>query len=459
MPRSPGSKMEIPGKMPLRLKVKGSMPEKDAIDYKSLVENSVDVICCSGFDRVVQYISPSCFDLLGWKPEELVGKGPEAYILAEDLPLLLPARVRILASEDQADVTTVRMQRKDGSIVWVEINVRLVRDPVTGEPKEHIMVMRDITERKKAEEDALNFQFLAENSDDIICRAGMDRVIRYISPSSLQLLGWKPEERIGGMIDDHILAEDRPVFAAANARLLEPRARSASAAVRMQKKDGSVAWMEANAHLVRDPATGEPQEAVIVMRDITERVRSEERLSTLALTDGLTGLLNRRAFDEALALEWKRTVRYGSQISLLFLDLDHFKLFNDQYGHLAGDDCLRAVAAAVSDAVRDTDRVARYGGEEIAVILPSTLAAGAAVAAEKVRSAVEALGICHKGNGKCGGQVTWSIGVATAFVRQSELIEGMPESLIHAADNAMYKAKREGRNRVVTALLFVPVAD
>jgi diguanylate cyclase (GGDEF)-like protein/PAS domain S-box-containing protein len=451
--------MEISGKMPLGLKVKGSMPDEDAIDYKSLVENSVDVICCSGFDRVVQYISPSCFDLLGFKPEELVGKGPEAYILAEDLPLLLPARVRILASEDQADVTTVRMKKKDGAILWVEINVRLVRDPVTGEPKEHIMVMRDITERKRAEEDALNFQFLAENSADIICRAGVDRVIRYISPSSFQLLGWKPEERIGGMVDDLILAEDYPVFAAAYARLLTPGARAVSASVRMRKKDGSVAWMEANAHLVRDPATGEPQEAVIVMRDVTERVRLEERLSALALTDGLTGLLNRRAFDEVLAWEWKRTVRYGSQISLLLLDLDHFKLFNDQYGHLEGDDCLRAVAVAVSGAVRDTDRVARYGGEEIAVILPSTLAAGAAAAAEKVRSAVEALQIIHEGNPKCGGRVTVSIGVATAFVRQSEIVERMPECLIHAADNAMYKAKREGRNRVVTALVIVPSAD
>jgi diguanylate cyclase (GGDEF)-like protein len=160
--------------------------------------------------------------------------------------------------------------------------------------------------------------------------------------------------------------------------------------------------MEANSHLVRDPATGEPQEAVIVMRDITERKTLEDKLFTLALTDGLTGLLNRRAFDEALALEWKRTARYGSQISLLLLDLDYFKRFNDQYGHLAGDDCLRAVAAAVRGAVRTTDRVARYGGEEITVILPSTSSAGAVGAAEKVRSAVEALGIPHEGNEKCG---------------------------------------------------------
>jgi diguanylate cyclase (GGDEF)-like protein/PAS domain S-box-containing protein len=316
------------------LKVQDSISGQDAIDFKSLVENSVDVICCSGFDRVVRYISPSCFKLLGMRPEELVGKGPEAYILAEDMPLLDPARVRILAAEDQIDITTVRMQRKDGSIVWVEINVRLVHDSVTGAPKEH----------------------------------------------------------------------------------------------------------------------------VIVMRDISERISLEEKLSSQALTDGLTKLWNRRAFDDALLREWKRTVRDGSQISLLLLDLDHFKRFNDQYGHQAGDDCLRAVSAAVRGAVRATDSVARYGGEEITVILPSTDTAGAVAVAEKVRSAVEALQLSHEGNPEGGGRITVSVGAATAFARQSGAVERMPESLIQAADNAMYKAKHEGRNRVVTALLIVPAA-
>lgn len=306
----------------------------DAIDFKALVENSVDVICCSGFDRVVRYISPSCFNLLGWKPEELIGNGPEAYILPEDLPLLDTAGVNILAAKDHIDITTIRMRRKDGSIVWVEINVRLVRDSVTGEPKEYVIVMRDMTERK-------------------------------------------------GL---------------------------------------------------------------------------EERLSALALTDGLTGLLNRRSFDEALAREWKRAVRHGSEISLLFLDLDHFKRFNDRYGHQAGDDCLCAVAAAVSGAVRATDRVARYGGEEIAVILPSTSTAGAAEAAEKVRSAIEALRLPHEGNPEGGGWLTVSVGVATALARHGGTMR-MPASLLQSADNAMYKAKHEGRNRVVTALLIVPAGE
>src|SRR5208337_4169288 len=112
--------------------------------------------------------------------------------------------------------------------------------------------------------------------------------------------------------------------------------------------------VEINVRLVRDPVTGEPKEHVIVMRDMTERIGLEKKLSTLALTDSLTRLMNRRAFDEALTPEWKRGVRYGGQISLLMLDIDHFKRFNDRYGHQAGDDCLRAVAEAVSSAVRAT---------------------------------------------------------------------------------------------------------
>jgi diguanylate cyclase (GGDEF)-like protein len=216
--------------------------------------------------------------------------------------------------------------------------------------------------------------------------------------------------------------------------------------------------MEMNARFVHNPVTGEPQEVVTILRDVTARKSLEDKLATLALTDGLTGISNRRAFDESLEREWKRTLREGSEISLLLLDIDYFKRFNDLYGHQVGDDCLRAVAAAVSGAVRATDIVARYGGEEIAVILPSTFTSGAVEVAEKVRSAIAALQLGLGNNPEGGGNVTVSIGVATALARQGGTIK-MPESLLLAADNAMYKAKHEGRNRVATALLIAPVAS
>jgi diguanylate cyclase (GGDEF)-like protein/PAS domain S-box-containing protein len=306
-------------------------------------------------------------------------------------------------------------------------------------------------EASMSDKDEIDFQFLAENSADIICRAGMDRILRYVSPSCFRVLGWKPEDLIGKGPDTFVLAEDFHIVETVVAQLLSPETESATGTTRVRKKDGLIVWVETNVRLVRDPATGEPTEYVYIMRDITERKRLEDKLSAMALTDSLTGLSNRRAFDRALNREWKRTLREGSQISLLLLDVDHFKEFNDQYGHQAGDDCLRAIAAAVGGGVRGTDMVARYGGEEITVILPSTDTADAVKVAEKVRLAVEGLRLPQEGH-QGRDWVTVSVGVATALARQGGTIK-MPESLLLAADNALYKAKHEGRNRVATALL------
>jgi diguanylate cyclase (GGDEF)-like protein len=196
----------------------------------------------------------------------------------------------------------------------------------------------------------------------------------------------------------------------------------------------------------------------VIMRDINESKMQEERLTTQALTDSLTGLANRRAFDRALVREWQRTLRGGSQISLLLLDVDHFKEFNDLYGRRTGDDCLRNVAAAVAGALRATDVAARYGGEEIAMILPLTAIAGAVEVAEKIRSAVDALRFPHQGNPAGSGWVTVSIGAAAALSRQGGPINfKMPEGLLLAADRALYKARNEGRNRVATSPLVAPI--
>lgn len=311
---------------------------------------------------------------------------------------------------------------------------------------------RPTKEKLIEDEDKTDFQRLTEYSADIICRTGLDMRFLYISPSCVQVLGYTPEEMMSMEPFGHVLPEDLPGLAATAYRNLAPGTEPSRATARMRKKDGTIVWMEITARVVRDPSTGEAAEAVIVMRDVTERKSMEDQLARLALTDGLTGLPNRRAFDEDLDREWKRTLREGSQISLLLVDIDHFKEFNDNYGHQVGDDCLRTIAIAVQGAVRATDIVARYGGEEIAVILPSTFTPGAVEVAEKVRSAVEALKfhyqICPDGR-SC---VTISVGVGTALARDGGTMR-MPESLLLAADNALYKAKHEGRNCIATALL------
>jgi len=160
-------------------------------------------------------------------------------------------------------------------------------------------------------------------------------------------------------------------------------------------------------------------------------------------TDALTGVANRRCFDETLASSWLEAQRTGSALALIMIDIDHFKKFNDFYGHQGGDDCLRRVAAQLRGAARRCDVVARYGGEEFAVILPGATLGVAAEAAERMREAIAAMHVRHEGLGG-GATVSISLGVA------SELpgTEDSARRLIRAADCRLYAAKQAGRNRV-----------
>ncbi len=307
-------------------------------------------------------------------------------------------------------------------------------------------------------DDKTDFQLLTENSADIICRLDPDLVILYISPSVFAVLGWRPDELVGQPPERLILAEDMPLVAAGHAISLHAPLMSRPVTLRMNRKDGTLTWMEVNARIVRDPSTSLVKETVVVMRDVTERKAHEDLLETQALTDGLTGLANRRALDEALDHEWRRTLREGTHMSLLLLDLDHFKSFNDAYGHQVGDDCLRAVALAVRKSIRATDIACRYGGEEIAVILPAADAAGAYNVGEIVRRAIEDLALPHSVTQTGGNRLTASIGVATALSRDGGTVR-LPEALLLAADTALYEAKHLGRNRIATALLVAPKGD
>lgn len=185
-------------------------------------------------------------------------------------------------------------------------------------------------------------------------------------------------------------------------------------------------------------------------RKVTERTRALEeanhRLEQLSITDPLTGLANRRRFADALETEWRRAQQTGRPIALAMIDIDQFKLYNDHFGHLGGDDCLRRVAAALNGGVRPgSDLAARYGGEEFAIVLPGTDVAGARAVAERLRAGVEAMRVAHPQ--AIHGVVTISIGVA-AFVPTAESASADALAL---ADAALYEAKHGGRNRVALA--------
>jgi diguanylate cyclase (GGDEF)-like protein len=176
-----------------------------------------------------------------------------------------------------------------------------------------------------------------------------------------------------------------------------------------------------------------------------ESALANRALTELAHRDGLTGVRNRRFFDVALARDWKKALADRSPLSLLMVDIDYFKQYNDAYGHMLGDDCLKSVARCLSEAVGSANFVSRYGGEEFAILLPNRGALDAREVAERARAAIEALALPHQQSPH--GALTISVGVAT----QIPDANGKQQTLLSNADSALYLAKKRGRNHVASA--------
>lgn len=308
--------------------------------------------------------------------------------------------------------------------------------------------------KRRASEVALltkeaEFRMLAEHSNDLVERFTVDGIRQYASPAAYNLFGWEPGELIGKSAFDLIVPEDLPAAVAATDRMRRHTSLQETLTCRVRRKDGHVIWVEASLRLVIDES-GKEVGVIINTRDATKRKEAELRLAAIASSDGLTGLQNRRAFDLALKEAVARAGRSGSPLSLLLLDVDRFKLFNDEYGHMAGDSCLRSIAAVLNMAARrDDDVAARYGGEELVLLLPDTnLAAATFIAGELCRQ-IEALRIPHELN------QPWQVATVSAGVASIEFRPGEPERdgdwLISTADMALYQAKGEGRNRAKAA--------
>ena len=297
------------------------------------------------------------------------------------------------------------------------------------------------------------YRMLAENSSDAIVCMGLDGSRRYVSPAFTALTGWSAEEGVTARSADIIHPEDRQEHARLVGRLLSGT-EQVTWCFRYVCKDGSPLWVEARARLL--PGVEGEAQIICNVRDITDRRAAEARVETLnrelaeqAYTDGLTGLANRRRFDESLEQEWRRAAREEVPLALLMIDVDRFKLYNDRYGHQRGDECLRAVAAAMAQvARRPADLTARYGGEEFVLLLPGVDEAGAGAIAARMLAAIRATGIEHAGNPP-SGIVTASIGVASVLPRLGRA-ESSAAALVERADAALYEAKRTGRDRAVT---------
>jgi len=289
-------------------------------------------------------------------------------------------------------------------------------------------------------------------SQSLLCIAGDDGYFKRINPMFQETLGFTEAELLASPIIEFVHPDDRLATLASRESIsrgtLTPNFEN-----RYRRKDGSYRWLQWNT--VSDAESGVKYAAA---HDITERKRAEEQvreyairlesqkreleranaeLAALATTDGLTGLHNHRAFQERLAEEALRAARYGAPLSLVLLDVDNFKQYNDAYGHPAGDTVLKTVAGFMQEGMRETDLVARYGGEEFTLLLPMTDLAGAAAFAQRLKSAIES----HPWPVRA---VTASFGVASLW-----LGEESGSGMLSRADEAMYRSKAAGGNQII----------
>ena len=381
-------------------------------------------------------------------------------ILARYHPEDVEAHKQIVAqamAECLPFATDIRLVQPTGEIRWCHVVGEPILD-AEGTLLRLVGTMMDITERVLVEE---RFRVLFEHSSEAHFLVNASGIID-CNQAALQMLRCADKADLVTIHPSQLSPEYQP-----DGRLSSEKAQEIETAARKNglhrfewthmRLDGT----EFPAEITLTPVMlhGEPA-LLAVWHDLTERKEAEQRirdysvilefqkqelelansrLQDLATTDGLTGLKNHRAFQEQLAAECKAAQRHGTPLALLLLDVDHFKQYNDLFGHPAGDAVLKQVAQLLSQTTRDCDFAARYGGEEFVVILPQTDLAGAAQAAERCRTLIESAGWnCRP--------VTASFGVAALSLGCSD-----PEALIEAADRALYAAKFSGRNQVLAA--------
>jgi diguanylate cyclase (GGDEF)-like protein/PAS domain S-box-containing protein len=383
-------------------------------------------------------------EMMGHPASELVGKSDFDVFPADEATVFWAADDELLLtgrpSENEERVTDAAGQTR-----VVVTRKCLIHVGPNEETPLIVGVLSDVTRYREAE---ARFRLLADHSTDLILCTDNDFRRRYVSPSVGPMLGYAPEEFLALLPADVIHPDDLDGVLRAYQRM---RALDHTEALRYRyrHKDGRYLSVEGIGKRLADGSG-----FVITIRDVTHRLQIERRLRDanrqlhlLAMEDGLTGLANRRRFDERLEAEVGRAVRATTPVSLIMIDVDHFKKYNDTYGHVQGDACLHDVAAAVRATLRrPSDLAARYGGEEIAALLPDTDSAGATVVAGRICAAVRDLRREHAGSPL--GIVTVSAGVATMDPR--EAADAEPTTLVSAADRALYEAKARGRDRVAS---------
>ncbi|MGM0412343.1 MAG: sensor domain-containing diguanylate cyclase [Pseudomonadota bacterium] len=403
--------------------------------------NSV-MITTADLDRpgpAIVYVNRAFCIMTGYSPEEVIGATPRMLQGPRTDPSVLQRLRRTLSAGEAFQASTVNY-RKDGTPYLVEWNISPVRDE-EDRVEYFLSVQRDITSRAEAEQ--FN-QTLLNSLGEGVFGINAEGAFTFVNPAALRLLGYDREEELLGenshQLTHHTDTEGQPYpeEACPIYQVMQTGEPLEAWQDVFWRRDGSRFPVETYATpLWRD--LGTVFGGVVVFRDISEQKRLERELEQQATHDRLTGLYNRGFFDQVLDKEIGRAARYGHPLSLILLDIDHFKAINDTYGHLVGDEILKGLAARMARRLRESDTLARWGGEEFIALLPATQATGARELAEGIRRQVAEEAFPDVGH------ITISLGVAELEPGESL------KDLTRRTDDALYAAKSAGRDQVRTA--------
>lgn len=414
--------------------------EREHSFLAAIVSASDDAIIGKTMEGIIVSWNPGAERLYGYSGVEIIGRSITT-LAPPDRVDEIPDILMTISHGGRVDhFETVRV-RKDGSAVDVSLSISSITD-AAGKIIGASSIARDISSRKRMDAAIkLNAAVFASTSEGIII-TDEKGIIRSVNQAFETITGYTASDAVGRnprflKSGRHDITEYRHLWATL---LNEGQWRGE---LWNKRKNGEIYPQETVINAIRDEQ-GRLAHFVSIFSDITIRKQAEELLRRLSVTDGLTGLTNRRALDETLDREWRRAMRAHAPLSFLMLDIDYFKKFNDSYGHPQGDECLKRVANVLLNIIhRPGDLAARLGGEEFAVVLPNANTHDALKVAETIRATVEGLNIPHE-KSEAAGRVTVSIGIASLIPRQNSAAA----ELIAQADKALYLAKLNGRNRV-----------